>query len=352
MRWINNWTMPHALPASVPPGGMGGGNNPSAVPSYTGAGQEGWAKSEFGANSWPSFEGISVQLPKDQWSMAGAAAKERNWNVSRMIDAFFGEDAAVAMHQVGEVQFKRQLYQSLISQQLYLKTTIEAWRTTNIMVSLWWMYNEMWPTGGWGSVEYGAAVPGQILGGRWKPLHFEMRRSTFNDRMATCNTAGACFVANDSPFPFHGSTSIRLLNVVSGVSVPMRLPATGANLSLPVGPKVSAWFCASDPATDAASQPTADAASQPAANAASNTVFQTSAAEAPPPVHATTPYMHVANVIPLNRENFTKQLSHASEPECEAACNSTLGCEGFTYFSWHGLNCAYGALPSLSSKPP
>ena len=39
-----------------------------------------------------------------------------------------------------------QLYQSMISQQLYLKTMIEAWRTTNVWLSIWWMYNELWPT--------------------------------------------------------------------------------------------------------------------------------------------------------------------------------------------------------------
>ena len=138
---LNNWTMPRPLPATVQTAGMGGGNNPQAVPAYTGAGQEGWAKSEFGANSWPSFEGISAQLPPDQWSMGSHAAKNRNWNVTNLIEAFFGIKAAVAMHEVGEAAFKRQLYQSLIAQTLYLKTMIEAWRSTNVMLSIWWMYN-------------------------------------------------------------------------------------------------------------------------------------------------------------------------------------------------------------------
>ena len=47
------------------------------------------------------------------------------------------------MHETGEEAFKRQLYQSLISQTLYLKTMIQAWRSTNIMISIWWMYNEL-----------------------------------------------------------------------------------------------------------------------------------------------------------------------------------------------------------------
>ena len=69
---------------------------------------------------------------------------------------------------------------------------IEAWRSTNSMLSIWWMYNEMWATDGWGSVEYGSPVPGQLVGGRWKPLHYVMRASVFNDHMLTCNSAGAC----------------------------------------------------------------------------------------------------------------------------------------------------------------
>ena len=100
-------------------------------------------KSEFGANSWPSFESISPQLPQDQWGLDSSAAKHRNWNVTNIIEGFFGLPAARAMHETGEAVFKRQLYQSLIAQMLYLKTMIQAWRSTNIMISIWWMYNEL-----------------------------------------------------------------------------------------------------------------------------------------------------------------------------------------------------------------
>ena len=31
-----------------------------------------------------------------------------------------------------------------------------------------WQLGEIWPTGGWGSVEYATAVRGQVRGGRWK----------------------------------------------------------------------------------------------------------------------------------------------------------------------------------------
>lgn len=76
--------------------------------------------------------------------MNSAAAKQRNWNVSNMIGAFFGAPAAAAMHAApGEAAFKRQLYQSSLAQLLYLKTTISAWRSTNMMITIFWMYNEV-----------------------------------------------------------------------------------------------------------------------------------------------------------------------------------------------------------------
>jgi beta-mannosidase len=54
------------------------------------------------------------------------------------------------------------------------------------------------PTGGWGSIEYAIAAwtPGQVLGGRWKPLHYWYRKSLFTKVFATCG-AGQCMVKND-----------------------------------------------------------------------------------------------------------------------------------------------------------
>ena len=42
------------------------------------------------------------------------------------------------------------------------------------------MYNEVWPAASWGSIEYGPPdQPGQLLGGRWRPLHYQLRSSVF-----------------------------------------------------------------------------------------------------------------------------------------------------------------------------
>ena len=53
-----------------------------------------------------------------------------------------------------------------------------------------WQLNEIWPTGGWGSIEYGTPVPGQVIGGRWKPLHHMMAQSAYTDVTAACGQAG------------------------------------------------------------------------------------------------------------------------------------------------------------------
>ena len=64
---------------------------PYAVPQWTGPEYLGWFKSEFGQNVWPSFESISAQLPRSQWSMNSGAAAQRNHkvnNVSRKREPF------------------------------------------------------------------------------------------------------------------------------------------------------------------------------------------------------------------------------------------------------------------------
>ena len=90
-----------------------------------------------------------------------------------------------------EANFKAQLYQCQLSQALYMKSNIETRRAQNQLGLLVWQLNEIWPTGGWGSLEYGTAAPGQVVGGRWKPLHYFSRRSLLAAVMAACGAAGA-----------------------------------------------------------------------------------------------------------------------------------------------------------------
>ena len=60
-------------------------------------------------------------------------------------------------------------YQCQLVQAIVLKQIYEARRAQNAFGHLVWMLNEIWPTVGWGSLEYGPPpgfTPGQVRGGR------------------------------------------------------------------------------------------------------------------------------------------------------------------------------------------
>ena len=48
------------------------------------------------------------------------------------------------------------------------------------------------PTYGWGSLEYSSGT-GSVLGGRWKPSHYMLKRAFANVAVA-CSTSAECFV--------------------------------------------------------------------------------------------------------------------------------------------------------------
>ena len=62
---------------------------PYAVPQWTGPEYLGWFKSEFGQNVWPSFESISAQLSRNQWSMNSGAAAQRNHKVKSVVHSYY-----------------------------------------------------------------------------------------------------------------------------------------------------------------------------------------------------------------------------------------------------------------------
>ena len=83
---------------------------------------------------------MSAEMPPDQWGMLTVGAKNRNWNPSNVISKFFGTGAAAVMSESGERAFKRQLYQSMVGQLLFLKTDMESWRSQNVWGTTFWMF--------------------------------------------------------------------------------------------------------------------------------------------------------------------------------------------------------------------
>jgi len=152
------------------------------------------------------------EIPDRCWNLVGMenvcsgpnALAQRNYPCDTYIQKAFGD--VIGLDAVGEMAFQAHLYQCLIAQTLWLKNTIEARRSENSFGLLIWQLNENWPTGGWGLVEYSGdpksqTLPGQIIGGRWKPMMHLMRKSLFRDVVAACGSDKQCFIRNDGMVP-------------------------------------------------------------------------------------------------------------------------------------------------------
>jgi beta-mannosidase len=94
--------------------------------------------------------------------------------------------------------------------------------------------------GGWGSIEYGTPVKGQVIGGRWKPLQHFLRRSVFATVGAACLEDGRCYVRNDGKTAFMGSLRLTLTELATGAAAwTSTLP-----LAIARGAHTVQWVCA------------------------------------------------------------------------------------------------------------
>ena len=141
----------------------------------------------------------------------------------------------------------------MVGQALDMKREIEEQRSRNSFGMLVWQLGEVWPTGGWGSLEYAADRPGQVPGGRWKPLHHLYSQGLMRDVFTACGMhLGniSCYVVNDAAVPFTGSVSVKAVGLSTGAGAVL----LQKNVSLPAGPGVRAWFAPEalpDPTTHA-----------------------------------------------------------------------------------------------------
>jgi beta-mannosidase len=221
--------------------------------------------SEFGSVVMSSFESMSPTLEPSHWALHGGEAKvrcetwpcegsnpmvERNYQCTPLIKKWFGDGNAdpAVLNTTGEIPFKRQLYQCMLGQALEMKSNIEHRRSTNVFGIIVWQYNEIWPTGGWGSVEYGTPRPGQVLGGRWKPLHYFYASHLYQDVIAVCGTSeadrgGSCYVKNDrSNIPFKGTLRLDVIKFADQSSKNIRRTLLSKDLTLASGPGVIEYF--------------------------------------------------------------------------------------------------------------
>eukprot|EP00931_Biecheleriopsis_adriatica_P063878 TRINITY_DN38765_c0_g1_i1.p1 TRINITY_DN38765_c0_g1~~TRINITY_DN38765_c0_g1_i1.p1 ORF type:complete len:936 (-),score=124.19 TRINITY_DN38765_c0_g1_i1:136-2943(-) len=233
---------------------------------FTGLGLPSVFTSEFGASVFSSFESMSPTLAQEHWGVHGGAPEDdctegdtttsfwkickhgnvmaqRNYPCDNLILGYFGRDKSEQLEATGKSAFKRQLWQCMIAQALALKSDIEARRAQNTFGIVTWQLNEIWPTGGWGSLEYGTVgfTAGQVLGGRWRPLHHFMRESLYADTMATCGVEGVCYIRHDGINPFRGVVEIAASRI-SGSNAGERNVLVKKNVSLLAGPGETLWF--------------------------------------------------------------------------------------------------------------
>jgi len=225
----------------------------------------GYFTSEFGASSFSSFESMAPTLPPNNWALWGGEAPteckgspwgrpcvggnpmaQRNYPGDSFIEAFFGAPGGgeqALFNTTGPNPFKRALYLNMVAVALEKKGDIEVRRAQNHWGSITWQLNEIWPTGGWGSLEYGTVgfTPGQVIGGRWKPLHHLMADHLYKDQIAVCGADGTCYIRNDDPISpsWNGALSLTLHPLTGGPPRPLK----NVPLSLPRGGGSFAYLC-------------------------------------------------------------------------------------------------------------
>jgi len=224
--------------------------------------------SETGGVGMSSFESMSPLLLPDHWGLHGGMPpdecldrgmsgfgtckgnnpmSQRNYPCDNIVITYFGGNTTY-LNATGESSFKQQLYHCMLGQALLLKSSMEDHRQYNTFGTMIWQLGEIWPTGGWGSLEYATpGVAGQVPGGRWKPLHYFLKNSAFTDVTASCGSDNSgvsktdtlCFVKNDrSGLPFTGTVSVQALSFSTGTFTPL----SQQSVSLPPGPAESLWF--------------------------------------------------------------------------------------------------------------
>ena len=214
---------------------------------------------------------------------------ERNYACDRWIYSYF---RLIDLNETGAEALQRQLYFCMFGQALYMKAEVEGWRSNNIWGLLTWQYNEVWPTGGWGSIEYGtpvrrtnaavdpctlwlrcpdqatceSQVAGQSLGGRWKPLQHFLAASAFTDVTASCGTSQTfhtiglvCYARNDLPTKQSVRVTVELLHFATGAVDTV----STTDMDLAAGAGTTVFFCADGRAL--AAKPAVDSAAEASA---------------------------------------------------------------------------------------
>ena len=121
--------------------------------------------SEFGYQSFPSFETVKRFCPPEQFNVFSPVMDHHQKCVrgNAPIIGMFGKYFRMPE------SFENFLYLSQVQQALAIKTGVEFWRSLKprCMGTIFWQLNDNWPVASWASIEYG---------GKWKQLQYHAKR--------------------------------------------------------------------------------------------------------------------------------------------------------------------------------
>ncbi len=207
---------------------------PLPAASAVGPNAPGVFVSEFGCVGMSSAFSMNATLSEASRSLHSDDMLLRNYPCDSLLVVYFGA--------VGP-DWSLNLYACMQAQALYLTGRIAAYRAANVWGIQIWQLNEIFPTGGWGTIETASATisgRGQVLGGRWKPAHYALQTALYPDNFFFCGADARCVMRRDAV----AASAVKYeLSFVSAVTGEVRGPFLTVSDSI-VSPFSASWFCA------------------------------------------------------------------------------------------------------------
>ncbi|WP_439128888.1 beta-mannosidase [Polaribacter sp.] len=159
--------------------------------------------SEFGFQSYPSFEVINYINQKDSIDLKTDAIKahQKHARGFQLIDEYIGRDYKIPTHDEDYV------YVSQLLQAKGIIMGIEAQRRAKPynMGTLYWQLNDCWPAISWSSIDYF---------GNWKALQYKAKKAFENILISSKikNNIVQTFIVNDTFEKLNGTLQFKIIN--------------------------------------------------------------------------------------------------------------------------------------------
>jgi beta-mannosidase len=167
--------------------------------------------SEYGFQSFPSLKTLAAMDNEDEPGPRSLLMEYRQRNVMPWINSGMNGNQVILdylqMYYNDPADFESFVYLSQVMQGEALKAGIEAHRShrPECMGSLYWQFNDCWPTISWSTIDYF---------GKWKPAQYIVRKSFANLLVIPKRSNGKVnvFVVSDTLADIHADLKITLMD--------------------------------------------------------------------------------------------------------------------------------------------